>query len=253
MCERASTYLLSTACPGSTTCTLGDALIHAAAVQTRGPARSPNPPKRHTSHAKDLSSFPFLASAGDLFSIIGYRSPIRASLPSPASLAPSSVPSILGLGEGSPHCKQAFSHSGGCGLAGGTASWLRPHNLRNAPMMQPGPALKRVLDVERPPRMPPLPPRDRPSRLQGKQISVTRSLFDEMPRPSGFEGIYCSLSIEFISFGLLFWPPLNGSCLLECVSSLLLFSPAQRWIICSQLKPQPPLRVILHFQQVLTL
>ena len=122
MCERASTYLLSTACPGSTTCTLRDALIHAAAVQTRGPARSPNPPKRHASHTKGLSSVPFLPSADDLFSIIGYRSPIRASLPSPASLAPSSVPSILGLGEGSPHCKQAFSHSGGCGLAGGTAS-----------------------------------------------------------------------------------------------------------------------------------
>ena len=202
MCERASTYLLSTACPGSTTCTLRDALIHAAAVQTRGPARSPNPPKRHTSHAKDLSSFPFLASAGDLFSIIGYRSPIRASLPSPASLAPSSVPSILGLGEGSPHCKQAFSHSGGCGLAGGTASWLRPHNLTNAPMMQPGPASKLVLDVERPPRMPPSPRRDRPSRGQGKQLSVTRPLFVEMSRPSGFEGIYCSRSIQ-LSFGFL--------------------------------------------------
>jgi hypothetical protein len=88
-----------------------------------GPARSPSPPKRHASHTKDLSSVPFLPSADDLFSIIGSRSPIRASLPSPASLAPSSVPSILGLGEGSPHCKQAFSHSGGCGLAGGTESW----------------------------------------------------------------------------------------------------------------------------------
>ena len=161
MCEKASTYLLSTACPGSTT--LRDALIHAAAVQTRGPARSPNPPKRHASHTKGLSSVPFLPSADDLFSIIGYRSPIRASLPSPASLAPSSMPSILGLGEGSPHREQAFSHSCGWGLASGTESRLRPHNLTNAPMMQPGPASKLVLDVERPPRMPPSIRRDRPS------------------------------------------------------------------------------------------